>query len=334
MEELANATEDDQVLLNQCRLNCSATPMEIFELLDVDNCGSLAIEEFCEGLYQASVSKTPIELKRLDKRMDTLNSQMVSQQVIQSTTMDMLRQVQKDVQFLNVRLGGGASSRTPSKGSLRPAPNARNASVMKSRSNSFPQDNASYCSKIPTSECARSEADQILGEHQVGDTQPSARLLQTHPLPVWQTDEHDTTQTFDLMPSDMSAWATQLLQEFGRLRSSQDMPQPGENLTIGRVWREAEIASPPHGPGAVEPVHETDGDSGESLHMPQSRADSNEFNEHPTGRSPTGGSPAGSPGSATGRRGSDPRRASSYAHTSVVLARARRELEEEDEENV
>merc|ERR1719436_1685126 len=75
-KELLGASEDDRRLLNE--FMSVADPLEIFHALDIDGTGALDISEFCEGLYQAAVSNTPIELKRMDKRIDAIRKQQDS----------------------------------------------------------------------------------------------------------------------------------------------------------------------------------------------------------------------------------------------------------------
>ena len=55
-------------------------PLKIFNSLDIDGGGSLDIGEFCDGLYTASVSKTPIEFRRIDKMMERMQRQNAEMQ--------------------------------------------------------------------------------------------------------------------------------------------------------------------------------------------------------------------------------------------------------------
>jgi len=69
-EELINASKEDKSKLHEfCEL---ADPLEVFYQLDVDQGGCLDVDEFCDGLYECAVSKTPIQLKRMDKLMSIL----------------------------------------------------------------------------------------------------------------------------------------------------------------------------------------------------------------------------------------------------------------------
>lgn len=51
-------------------------PLDIFDALDVDGDGEIGIDEFCDGLWQVAISQTPIEIKRLEKQMEWVRSQM------------------------------------------------------------------------------------------------------------------------------------------------------------------------------------------------------------------------------------------------------------------
>eukprot|EP00929_Paragymnodinium_shiwhaense_P033833 TRINITY_DN18509_c0_g1_i1.p2 TRINITY_DN18509_c0_g1~~TRINITY_DN18509_c0_g1_i1.p2 ORF type:complete len:229 (-),score=45.26 TRINITY_DN18509_c0_g1_i1:270-956(-) len=49
-------------------------PLQIFQELDVDRCNAVSIDEFCHVLWQEAVSKVPVELQGLDKRVEYLTS--------------------------------------------------------------------------------------------------------------------------------------------------------------------------------------------------------------------------------------------------------------------
>jgi len=50
----------------------SVDPVTVFHHLDTDGSGSLDINEFCEGLHTALLSKNPIELTAIHKRVETI----------------------------------------------------------------------------------------------------------------------------------------------------------------------------------------------------------------------------------------------------------------------
>lgn len=70
IEELVCVSGEDQLLLSE--FSSYADPVDIFKALDIDGGGCLDIDEFCDGLYQVSVSQTPIEIKRVVKQMDRM----------------------------------------------------------------------------------------------------------------------------------------------------------------------------------------------------------------------------------------------------------------------
>merc|ERR1712151_777848 len=91
-EEILSASDEDKILLNE--FMTLQDPIEIFNQLDIDGGGSLDIEEFCEGLYQAAISKTPIELKRMDKRMDAIRRQLHALETLQEQSQVTMEAIQ------------------------------------------------------------------------------------------------------------------------------------------------------------------------------------------------------------------------------------------------
>eukprot|EP00929_Paragymnodinium_shiwhaense_P077264 TRINITY_DN3978_c2_g1_i1.p1 TRINITY_DN3978_c2_g1~~TRINITY_DN3978_c2_g1_i1.p1 ORF type:complete len:784 (-),score=150.82 TRINITY_DN3978_c2_g1_i1:81-2432(-) len=77
-EEIKNATGEDAALLND--FMSISSPLEVFDALDVDGSGCLDIDEFCEGLYHASVSKAPIEIKRMERKLDSVHRKLYNVQ--------------------------------------------------------------------------------------------------------------------------------------------------------------------------------------------------------------------------------------------------------------
>eukprot|EP00929_Paragymnodinium_shiwhaense_P105779 TRINITY_DN7083_c0_g2_i1.p1 TRINITY_DN7083_c0_g2~~TRINITY_DN7083_c0_g2_i1.p1 ORF type:complete len:691 (-),score=125.94 TRINITY_DN7083_c0_g2_i1:562-2634(-) len=51
-------------------------PLQIFEELDMDHSNAVNITEFCHVLWQEAVSKVPVELRRVDKRVEYLTAQL------------------------------------------------------------------------------------------------------------------------------------------------------------------------------------------------------------------------------------------------------------------
>jgi len=66
---LAASDADKQTLLEYMEME---NPVHVFDQLDVDGNGKLDRDEFLEGLTHCALTKTPIELKRIDKRVRIL----------------------------------------------------------------------------------------------------------------------------------------------------------------------------------------------------------------------------------------------------------------------
>jgi len=47
--------------------------VEIFKALDVNNDGELSIKEFCDGIWQVAISKTPLEVKRMELQINQMH---------------------------------------------------------------------------------------------------------------------------------------------------------------------------------------------------------------------------------------------------------------------
>merc|ERR1712176_1400869 len=91
LAEIDRLTEEDKSMLYT---NLSITdPREIFGALDVDDSGCIDIDEFCDGIWQVAISKAPIELKRLEKQVNSLKHQMQENTGIQRTMQETLETV-------------------------------------------------------------------------------------------------------------------------------------------------------------------------------------------------------------------------------------------------
>lgn len=73
--ELEMADDADRAVLHE--LLSTTDYSEIFAALDVDNSGSLSIDEFCDGLWHASTSKASIETRRAQKIIDLMRQQFL-----------------------------------------------------------------------------------------------------------------------------------------------------------------------------------------------------------------------------------------------------------------
>lgn len=95
--EITNASPVDRALLFEFSKDVGSDVIEIFDALDIDGGGSLDIEEFCEGLYQAAVSKVPVELKRIDKRVNLVCRILAESGKTQDTLRDLIYQMRADL---------------------------------------------------------------------------------------------------------------------------------------------------------------------------------------------------------------------------------------------
>jgi len=99
-EEMQMMGEEDKSILADV-LGISE-PMEIFKQLDVDGSGSLEIDEFCDGIWQVAISKAPIELKRIEKQVNSLKMNVLELRSGQSAMQEILDTV---LSALNANLG-------------------------------------------------------------------------------------------------------------------------------------------------------------------------------------------------------------------------------------
>eukprot|EP00929_Paragymnodinium_shiwhaense_P062902 TRINITY_DN31430_c0_g1_i1.p1 TRINITY_DN31430_c0_g1~~TRINITY_DN31430_c0_g1_i1.p1 ORF type:complete len:868 (+),score=164.28 TRINITY_DN31430_c0_g1_i1:157-2760(+) len=74
-EEIGSICDDDKEILNSL-MGGHADPLEIFDALDVDGSGDIGIEEFIDGLWQVSISKAPIEVKRMERQIERMRTQL------------------------------------------------------------------------------------------------------------------------------------------------------------------------------------------------------------------------------------------------------------------
>eukprot|EP00927_Polykrikos_kofoidii_P043873 TRINITY_DN37979_c0_g1_i1.p1 TRINITY_DN37979_c0_g1~~TRINITY_DN37979_c0_g1_i1.p1 ORF type:complete len:778 (-),score=131.77 TRINITY_DN37979_c0_g1_i1:71-2404(-) len=88
--EIEHISEEDQNLLTE--LLAVSNPIEIFDALDVDGSGDLAIDEFIDGVWQVSVSNAPIELKRVEKHVEAMRRQMANNVVSMNEAVRDLRE--------------------------------------------------------------------------------------------------------------------------------------------------------------------------------------------------------------------------------------------------
>jgi len=96
--EIEKASDTDKTLLQD--FMGVGNPLDVFDELDTDGGGSLDIDEFCEGLYESTISKRPIELKRIDKRVNTMRQQQDEMQKQQAVMNECLGNIQKGMEAI------------------------------------------------------------------------------------------------------------------------------------------------------------------------------------------------------------------------------------------
>mmetsp|Transcript_63340 Transcript_63340/g.137845 ORF Transcript_63340/g.137845 Transcript_63340/m.137845 type:complete len:683 (+) Transcript_63340:3-2051(+) len=70
LDELRQVSEHDRRVL--ARALSLSQPEDIFNALDVGKTGSISIDEFCEGIHEAVVSKTPLPMQRMEKQVSVI----------------------------------------------------------------------------------------------------------------------------------------------------------------------------------------------------------------------------------------------------------------------
>eukprot|EP00929_Paragymnodinium_shiwhaense_P074750 TRINITY_DN38258_c1_g2_i1.p1 TRINITY_DN38258_c1_g2~~TRINITY_DN38258_c1_g2_i1.p1 ORF type:complete len:731 (-),score=147.44 TRINITY_DN38258_c1_g2_i1:556-2748(-) len=117
-DEIATICDEDRDVLQE--LMGSADPVEIFDALDVDGSGDLGIEEFIDGIWQVSISKAPIEVKRMERQVEVMRKQLWQIGQIQTSLADSVADIQDSVCAKPVAVG--AASQPAAVQSLAPQP--------------------------------------------------------------------------------------------------------------------------------------------------------------------------------------------------------------------
>merc|ERR1719210_1172030 len=71
-------------------------PMDMFDALDVDGSGEVGIDEFCAGIQQVAISNTPIEIKRMERQIESIFKQLKRAQHVQERHQNMLEALLED----------------------------------------------------------------------------------------------------------------------------------------------------------------------------------------------------------------------------------------------
>eukprot|EP00931_Biecheleriopsis_adriatica_P047453 TRINITY_DN27358_c0_g1_i1.p1 TRINITY_DN27358_c0_g1~~TRINITY_DN27358_c0_g1_i1.p1 ORF type:complete len:624 (-),score=124.17 TRINITY_DN27358_c0_g1_i1:10-1881(-) len=88
-DELTEASDADKAFIFSC--TDIEDPLEFFDMVDVDKTGAVDIDEFCEGIWQAVVSKAPIEVRRMEKVINSVRKEVKACLKAQRETVKMLR---------------------------------------------------------------------------------------------------------------------------------------------------------------------------------------------------------------------------------------------------
>lgn len=88
--EILKIDESDQERL--CEALGVNTPVEVFEALDADGSGQVSINEFFDGIWDVVLAKAPLDLKRMEKQVETMHWRLkVAFQAIHEMHMDLSR---------------------------------------------------------------------------------------------------------------------------------------------------------------------------------------------------------------------------------------------------
>lgn len=90
-EELTLASAEDKAFIYSCTE--VEDPLEFFDMIDVDKTGAVDIDEFCEGVWQAVVSKAPIETRRMELMIKAMRRDIKVLDKRQRDIASMLRQL-------------------------------------------------------------------------------------------------------------------------------------------------------------------------------------------------------------------------------------------------
>eukprot|EP00930_Biecheleria_cincta_P009259 TRINITY_DN11096_c0_g2_i1.p1 TRINITY_DN11096_c0_g2~~TRINITY_DN11096_c0_g2_i1.p1 ORF type:complete len:603 (+),score=96.32 TRINITY_DN11096_c0_g2_i1:34-1842(+) len=90
-EELTMASSEDKAFIFSC--TDVEDPLEFFDMIDVDRTGAVDIDEFCDGVWQAVVSKAPIEVRRMERVLKSMRRDLRVLDKHQRDVRNMLQQL-------------------------------------------------------------------------------------------------------------------------------------------------------------------------------------------------------------------------------------------------
>jgi len=76
IDEILKMTDEDKQLF--WSVMGTSDPLEVFNAIDVDHSGGIDLDEFCDGIWAAAISKTPIEMRRLEKQVMNIHEKMMA----------------------------------------------------------------------------------------------------------------------------------------------------------------------------------------------------------------------------------------------------------------
>eukprot|EP00930_Biecheleria_cincta_P032945 TRINITY_DN22811_c0_g1_i1.p1 TRINITY_DN22811_c0_g1~~TRINITY_DN22811_c0_g1_i1.p1 ORF type:complete len:531 (-),score=94.10 TRINITY_DN22811_c0_g1_i1:82-1674(-) len=103
-DEITSVDESEMEVLKN--LTSMEDPVEIFDVLDVDGSGDIEIDEFCDGLWEVAISKTPLEVKRMEKQVERIRQDTKSRALVLYDIKGRIEAVSKQISKLSASPGG------------------------------------------------------------------------------------------------------------------------------------------------------------------------------------------------------------------------------------
>lgn len=92
--ELSNVSAEDMEFLYDS--TDVSDPMNIFDSLDVDGDGCLAIDEFCHGIYEVAMSKSPLPMQRMTRQVNSLMERHKKSAACNDEVLGLVNQLMQD----------------------------------------------------------------------------------------------------------------------------------------------------------------------------------------------------------------------------------------------